>query len=352
MKKGRHEKTQRVKMHHLNKIFVLLLSVAVLILCMFYNAGPMLAFFSDTISSISSVLTGNVSLDLYDLKLQNTNANTYQTDPNNQLVQINNFTLGNVNEFDFTLKNNGKSAVKVSPILKITWDSSTLDLAEAGIVYLYPATMTDSEIRSDISSNNASLALVNTNSNDQVNLTMNDGTNRKGFEYDLGTIYLNSSLENGETTPLSGNNASKTYSFKVVIASNSSGLPDINVYKNENLKIDVEAQTTTINTSFWKDTKKATVSLNNFNFNETTEDFDYTGNYEEYIVPVTGQYRLEVWGAQGGNASLTNGGKGGYSTGIVTLEKGTILYIYVGEQPSNSLGGFNGGRNRKQYNNS
>ena len=344
MKKGKHERIHHAKTRYLNKLFIVLLSVVVLALCMAYNIiGPMFAFFSDTVSSALSGLTGSISLNLYDLKLQDTNASTYQTDPNNALVQVNNFTLGNVNEFDFTLSNDGKNAIKVTSMLKIAWDDSNTDLPEDGIVYLYPAAMTDDEIKSDIADNNAGLALLNENSNDQVNLTMNDGTNRKGVEYDLDTIYLDSSLAGGQTTPLSGSSTSKTYDFKVAMAASSSQVSGISIYKNENLKIDIEAQATTVTPSIWKYTKKATVELDNFNFAETAKDFNYTGNYEEYIVPVTGQYRLEVWGAQGGNASLTTGGKGGYSTGIVTLEQGTVLYVYVGGQATDSLGGFNGG---------
>ena len=88
------------------------------------------------------------------------------------------------------------------------------------------------------------------------------------------------------------------------------------------------------------------------------EDFAFTGTVPEpWLVPVTGQYKLEVWGAQGGgsqvdgNSSLGVGGKGGYSYGTVSLNKNDTLYIYVGGQGETSgtnnntkaEGGFNGG---------
>lgn len=71
-----------------------------------------------------------------------------------------------------------------------------------------------------------------------------------------------------------------------------------------------------------------------------------------------------MWGAQGGNSLSTVyaddatriGGKGGYSKGTVTLERGEVLYIHVGGQGTSSLtktelgknpiinaGGYNGG---------
>lgn len=89
-------------------------------------------------------------------------------------------------------------------------------------------------------------------------------------------------------------------------------------------------------------------------------EFNYTGNVQEYTIPVTGKYLLEVYGAQGGdvtshvdvcNMDMTyKGGQGGYSKGIAYLEKGQKLYIYIGGEgigatkTGESLqGGYNGG---------
>ena len=44
-----------------------------------------------------------------------------------------------------------------------------------------------------------------------------------------------------------------------------------------------------------------------------------------------GTYKLECWGAQGGGTNGTPG-KGGYSTGILTLNSPTQLSVYVGGQ--------------------
>ena len=84
-----------------------------------------------------------------------------------------------------------------------------------------------------------------------------------------------------------------------------------------------------------------------------TTNFTYTGECTTYIAKSDGYYNLEVWGAQGGNYNTTYvGGLGGYSKGIVHLEKGTTLYVCVGGQPQTVTttktavpGGFNGGGN-------
>jgi len=66
--------------------------------------------------------------------------------------------------------------------------------------------------------------------------------------------------------------------------------------------------------------------------------YSYVGLPQKFIVPAAGIYTLETWGAQGGHRGANNGGKGGYSTGQLFLNKGQILYVYVGAQ-----NGYNGG---------
>ena len=69
--------------------------------------------------------------------------------------------------------------------------------------------------------------------------------------------------------------------------------------------------------------------------------YEYNGLPQKFIAPAAGIYTLEAWGAQGGHRGSNNGGKGGYSTGQIFLNKGQILYVYVGSNGNN--GGWNGG---------
>lgn len=91
-------------------------------------------------------------------------------------------------------------------------------------------------------------------------------------------------------------------------------------------------------------------------------NFDYTGTVQSVTLP-EGTYKLECWGAQGGNSNLSNGtygngGKGGYSTGILNVSTNTTIYITVGGQGQNgalntrTAGGFNGGGDGYGTNNS
>jgi prepilin-type N-terminal cleavage/methylation domain-containing protein len=83
-------------------------------------------------------------------------------------------------------------------------------------------------------------------------------------------------------------------------------------------------------------------------------DYNYTGSVQSYKVTCTGNYKLEVWGAEGGyrNSQNTYSGKGGYSQGIVKLKDGDTVYIYVGGagNTGGTAGGWNGGGARNRYN--
>ena len=68
------------------------------------------------------------------------------------------------------------------------------------------------------------------------------------------------------------------------------------------------------------------------NFTVDSKEYTTPGSYT-YTPVCTGTYKLEVWGAQGGNAKYTTqyyGGLGGFVSGNVTLNEKNKLYVYVG----------------------
>lgn len=72
--------------------------------------------------------------------------------------------------------------------------------------------------------------------------------------------------------------------------------------------------------------------------------FNYTGNSQSFTIPCNGSYKIELWGAQGGDFLTILGGRGGYVSGNISLTKSTAIYIYVGGNPGTSeTGGYNGG---------
>ena len=99
--------------------------------------------------------------------------------------------------------------------------------------------------------------------------------------------------------------------------------------------------------------------LKSINYDRNVWNYDYLGAEQMFIVPQTGTYQLETWGAQGGSYNEEYiGGYGGYSTGKINFTAGDILYINVGGQGTTGLattnetynrGGYNGGGNSGGY---
>ena len=84
----------------------------------------------------------------------------------------------------------------------------------------------------------------------------------------------------------------------------------------------------------------------------TPYNFAYTGNAQTFTVPVTGYYRVELWGASGGTdlygTATTEddgyGGSGGYTSGIINIQNNKSMYIYLGASgEDHTMQTFNGG---------
>ena len=86
-------------------------------------------------------------------------------------------------------------------------------------------------------------------------------------------------------------------------------------------------------------------------FTSTTDirNYNYTGYSQEFAPVRGGVYKIELWGAQGGDAGVNLGGLGGYTVGNLNVNAGTKLYVYVGGKGSSISGantvngGYNGG---------
>ena len=85
-----------------------------------------------------------------------------------------------------------------------------------------------------------------------------------------------------------------------------------------------------------------------------TKNLTFSSSSASFTTAKTGFYRIECYGAQGGGRQVNGngasgiGGKGGYASGVIRIEKGVTMYVYVGTVGSSTytgiaLGGFNGG---------
>ncbi len=86
------------------------------------------------------------------------------------------------------------------------------------------------------------------------------------------------------------------------------------------------------------------IQVSNVTVLSSTQTWGYT-NKEQCIVLPPGKYKMETWGAKGGN----RGGNGGYTAGNINLLESRMIYIYVGKAgakgsyPVGASASFNGG---------
>ncbi len=73
-------------------------------------------------------------------------------------------------------------------------------------------------------------------------------------------------------------------------------------------------------------------------------DLVYTGAQQTYVVPsLATSLDVTLEGAQGGTDQNTSTNYGGKLTATLAVTGGDTLYVYVGGQPADTSGGFNGG---------
>lgn len=139
-------------------------------------------------------------------------------------------------------------------------------------------------------------------------------------------------------------------------------LPTAKVYEDcEFSNYEIKDGTGKINENTINALTDVTVRINykcntNIDFDFITYDYiapttDVAEPYYTFKAPVTGKYKLETWGAQGGSAKTKIGGYGGYSVANIYLAKNQTIYVYIGGAGGNTTsqsslaGGYNGGGN-------
>ena len=156
-----------------------------------------------------------------------------------------------------------------------------------------------------------------------------------------GTTYTVSLSDQGDD----GSGLNTTYGFAL-----TNGTCEAATYENQTGTSKTYSGTYTVGTTYYG-CVKLTDKVGNISYirsagvgyNSTASTTYTTSNSYTYIVPSTGIYKLEAWGAQGGGTSSFPGGSGAYTAGNIILSKGEKLYIYVGEN-------YNGYRETLSFN--
>lgn len=104
-------------------------------------------------------------------------------------------------------------------------------------------------------------------------------------------------------------------------------------------------------TSFGR--KRARFSLVDNRTDEDKKDTSHTSG-TPYYVAASGNYFIQLFGAQGGDKDGYKGGKGAYTSGVISLKAGTTLYFHIGGQGDSAecYAGIGGGGFTKNCDNS
>ena len=172
-----------------------------------------------------------------------------------------------------------------------------------------------------------------------VNWNLNNGTAASGKTYPT-TLHYGDKINLAELAPTRENYIFTGWSNGSTTFDGSETNANINPYNASNLTM----------TAQWE---------------QAVFDFDYTGNDQPWNIPRSGYYKIEAWGASGGNANNGEdgnyrGGYGGYSVGLSNLSQNNTLHVYVGgggniingfDNVQTVGNGYNGGGNvsRQQY---
>ena len=153
-----------------------------------------------------------------------------------------------------------------------------------------------------------------------VNNTVIESSALSNYDYSFNDVYIGRSKDN-----ITGAFEGKIYSVRIY----SHALNNVKI--KENAKVD------------------RTRFINQIIYVPETSG-EAVGN--EFIPPLNGYYKIELWGARGGNITRVEttyeGGGGGYTSGIINLKTTDKLYFYVGSKPgdtnaTSSTSGVNGG---------
>lgn len=184
-------------------------------------------------------------------------------------------------------------------------------------------------------------------------------TSSTAKNYPSGCL-LNSSYYLSDAKTIAGNTSFTSPTGSSETGHSGNGYCRITVieYKNTALYTRINNSMKKATAFYFKLNNNKMYGVGSANYNGSVMNFDYTGSVQTATL-TPGRYKLECWGAQGGNGSSNGnsnidavGGLGGYSVGTITLSKTQKVYIYSGgkgQTKSNTgsystvNGGFNGG---------
>ena len=162
------------------------------------------------------------------------------------------------------------------------------------------------------------------------------------------TVSTSGSVANGShilATIIVQNNTNTPIKINVGVASSSTSVSSIEYLDGKTL-----ISGTAVDADYYYDEssqKYISTTDSTISFTTNSQVYSYTGASQTFTSSHDGAYQLEAWGAQGASDYAT-GGKGGYTSGVISLSKNNNVYVFVGGQ--NQFNGGGASTNSPSYN--
>lgn len=173
---------------------------------------------------------------------------------------------------------------------------------------------------------------------DSTTINYSGTFNKPGDYIDFSFYIVNGGTIDGQISQINTNLTSEqanyiTYSLKYEIENTNVSVNDY-IYAGQSRKVIAHFE--------YKEDIDDFIDLSNLNLNLTMNfiqpqtvtttvwNYEYSGTEQYFIVPKTGTYKIELWGASGGAVFEEDIGKGAYTSGKIKLNKNQKIYLYVG----------------------
>ena len=344
------------------------------------NTNPTVSLTSSVVTSNSVTLVGlasdeNSGITKYEFSKDGTN---YIDNGTNNTYTFSNLSTGSNTYYLRVTNGSGLTSTTSLIVETVLIDTPTYSISPSGYATTKTLTITyPSGYTNEYSLDSGTTWITYTapivfNANGSVIARVNDGTN-----YVTGSSYTITNIDTTNPTvsvSVSGKVGTITLGDNLLLSgytvTTSATVPT--VWTEINGTSSSQSYTGTVAGTYYAWVKDAAGNTSYSNFVLATNafcaytagnlwNFAYNGGIQTFTVPCSGTYKVEVWGAQGGSNSYTQGGLGGYAVGNRILSKDNIVYIVVGSQgdmvtsqTQTGTGGYNGGgtaayRNSNNY---
>ena len=96
----------------------------------------------------------------------------------------------------------------------------------------------------------------------------------------------------------------------------------------DNTKVNFDKETWKLDLNVEEDSIDGKFFCNIYFMKKSVWEYDYTGNYQTFVVPINGKYKFELWGAKGESSSTYS--YGSFVSGEIELIKEDKMYVFIG----------------------